>query len=567
MIYYKKSVFLALNILLLQCSLFASVYQAKQLDISTLAQWSERCLKELIEFSSGGNKVTTFLAKDEFEHAMKEFIRSSKLTMENQKNWLENNVPPASLFESDKRLNLVHAGYGIYNPVHPFVQKLVITRDSYVCFIGDLHGSVHSLLRNLWRLVALGWIGNDFELTNKKLYIIFNGDFVDRGAYGIEVIYTLLRLKLANWDNVFLLRGNHEDVGISTSYGFSEEVKKKYPIDESVLWKNLILRFYELLPFALYLGSGSPVNFVQCSHGGIETGYKPKQLFDSSEAIFERIPDEVTASCCPDESYKGNNYAGFNWSDFVQDTNGKINFNLARGSIGYVADPAATRAFLHERGFKAFFRGHQDRSFGFKMLFESQEKLIEKTEELRRNKIVLDIGSYKKGPFYWKYVVSLDDLKSFIINKYVPIFTFTSAAEGQAVPYDCFGILKLENRYEDWTLTPHEYSLENNPVEQKSSNRHEKNHSYLWLQGDLVSASFFNPDHRHGDEKNLTARDLAGIDRKLIDKAHKNQIERLEAEVLQGKIARIHKRLSEFKDKILILHQALDALRKGLHGK
>ena len=57
---------------------------------------------------------------------------------------------------------------------------------------------------------------------------LFNGDFVDRGAWGMEVIFTLFSYKLLNPDSFFLVRGNHETEEITKIYGFHTEVKEKY---------------------------------------------------------------------------------------------------------------------------------------------------------------------------------------------------------------------------------------------------------------------------------------------------------------------------------------------------
>jgi len=89
-------------------------------------------------------------------------------------------------------------------------------------------------------------------LPSKRNKYIFNGDFVDRGSYGVEVMCSLLALHIAlpgeplNFqfffcliqsssyffsycvDHVILNRGNHEDFAICTVYGFQLECCEKY---------------------------------------------------------------------------------------------------------------------------------------------------------------------------------------------------------------------------------------------------------------------------------------------------------------------------------------------------
>ena len=59
-------------------------------------------------------------------------------------------------------------------------------------------------------------------------YFIFNGDFVDRGAWGIETLLLLLAWKLALPHRAFLLRGNHECTTCTIMYGFQKELVAKY---------------------------------------------------------------------------------------------------------------------------------------------------------------------------------------------------------------------------------------------------------------------------------------------------------------------------------------------------
>jgi len=64
---------------------------------------------------------------------------------------------------------------------------------------------------------------------------VFNGDFVDRGKRGLEVLLLLLSLYLAFPNAVFLNRGNHEDSVMNARYGFIREVESKYPVSKGAL--------------------------------------------------------------------------------------------------------------------------------------------------------------------------------------------------------------------------------------------------------------------------------------------------------------------------------------------
>jgi len=128
-----------------------------------------------------------------------------------------------------------------------------------------------------------------FRLAKPNSYMVFLGDYTDRGNYGIEVLYTLLRLKLANPEHVFMARGNHEDVQMISTYGFLAECRKKYA---TKFKPALIGRLYDFFPVVIYVGSGT--DFIQCNHGGMEPGYLPGALLDAKPAVAYQLLGRVT---------------------------------------------------------------------------------------------------------------------------------------------------------------------------------------------------------------------------------------------------------------------------------
>ncbi|MEX0671750.1 MAG: metallophosphoesterase family protein [Candidatus Babeliales bacterium] len=184
----------------------------------------------------------------------------------------------------------VHAPYshiieGKKVAFRPFSEKLIVPVNAIVALRGDLHGDVHALMAQLVSLAEMGYLDpqDPFKIINKKFYMVFLGDYVDRGLYGIEVLYTLLRLKIANPEQVFLIRGNHEDVALNSAFlehGFIHELCHKYGIDYYNQRQLTIARMYDLMSVVLYLGcqTGTFTSYLQCCHGGMESGYDPYDL-------------------------------------------------------------------------------------------------------------------------------------------------------------------------------------------------------------------------------------------------------------------------------------------------
>ncbi len=198
------------------------------------------------------------------------FVQSTNGPLSKAELWL-GNAPRKAAFFDVTRSWFVTSGF----PFEPFARKLVLPADAKVFVEGDLHGDIRTLLAVLGRLQERRWL-DGFRIVDPNFHMVFLGDYTDRGLYGVEVFYTLLRLKVANPDQVHLGRGNHEDANLAARYGFLSEGQAKYGAGFKA---EKVLRAYDFLPVVLYLGCGT--NFVQACHGGMEPGFAPGGLLVS----------------------------------------------------------------------------------------------------------------------------------------------------------------------------------------------------------------------------------------------------------------------------------------------
>ena len=113
----------------------------------------------------------------------------------------------------------------------PTLIDVTIPDGSYITVCGDVHGQFYDLL-NIFSV-------NGFPSPTNPY--MFNGDFVDRGSFSVEVIVTLLSWNLLYPGSFFLNRGNHEAPQMNSLYGFQGEVKAKYDSDMYSLFNELFM--------------------------------------------------------------------------------------------------------------------------------------------------------------------------------------------------------------------------------------------------------------------------------------------------------------------------------------
>lgn len=299
--------------------------------------WASAC--GTLPFYKYLQKEATFesvLTYDELWKILNLFITSHKNTHFNQPNsWF-------ALPESNTSLDK----YFLYAYVfQPFVQKEIVPAGTKIIFKGDMHGDIHSLIKFIRTLALEGLMDKEdsFKIIDDSLRIVFLGDYTDKGIYGIEVLYTILRLKLANPDQVFLVRGNHEDCVQNLTGGlFTELIRKlanKNATDGNcaILIKR-ITQMYNFLPACLFLGIKSEdgfINYIQCCHGGMELGHNATPLLDAQKICFEmvthvnRLQNSKDCACLAETNIIFDDVnipikenfceIGYMWSDFSKD--------------------------------------------------------------------------------------------------------------------------------------------------------------------------------------------------------------------------------------------------------
>jgi hypothetical protein len=367
--------------------------------------------------------------------------------------------------------------------VLPFVQRMRVADDDRIIFIGDLHGSAHSLLRNLLHLAQQGYLTDNWRLQQNTRMIIL-GDMTDYGCYGVEVLYLLMRLKIANRNRVFFARGNHENIKMALRCGFAIELSTKYGEDLGTILFQKFQRMNACLPLAIFVASRSdPFNYVQCCHGGIEPFYNPNEFLHNPDwtklydlvlkdsylpwPIFikkaEVIKNEKEFLLC-NEFATNTSYCvgqGYQWSDFCGTSNGRDQYqafsernktwllNANRGSTivdkatgieyrtggaGFNANKEDIKLYqVYSPLVKAFIRGHQDG--------EDCCKLIQHGE--------LDLKDWRRvcpveNPYLGTPVYNEENKDTW------QVITMSSAPEAKGNRTEGYGVMLMSSKMEDW---------------------------------------------------------------------------------------------------------------------
>jgi len=213
---------------------------------------------------------------------LRDFIDNESIRLADARYWVPE--PSNMLFKFFDRTCLNSEKHLNANDMMLWAQKKLVEPGVSLHCIGDLHGDMRSLLLILLDLDQQGMLHADYTLEPNN-YIIFLGDYVDRGPYSLDVLAMVLYLKTKNPEQVVVSRGNHEEhTAIIPNSHIPFLVGKLVPeggVAQDALLRD-INKAYNLLPCALFVGvkraDDAHTDYVMLSHGGIEPLYNPQIL-------------------------------------------------------------------------------------------------------------------------------------------------------------------------------------------------------------------------------------------------------------------------------------------------
>jgi len=292
------------------------------------------------------------------------------------------------------------------------IRKVELKPDDILLMTGDLHGTVHHLIRNLIRWKLMGYIDHNLKLS-KGVYLIFTGDLGDRGHYGSEAWYVVMQLILNNPysadgfnSQVILTRGNHEDEFLANYYGLGLEVSLvKY---DEILF-SLFVKTFEFVPYAVFLSIFD--SFIQVNHGGMPVDKSGNSLISGLGTFLKNKKKKI-------KEIDANDGHGYLWNDYRP---GKKIVRSRRGKNCYKVGVDLVRK---KHNIKNNLRGHEHNPFTV---------------------------SYMGKDGRWEGLPSKTPIK---LSSY-PVYTFSSLPRSMGGPkiVDGFGMISIGETYDKSTIT------------------------------------------------------------------------------------------------------------------
>ncbi len=415
------------------------------------------------------------------------------------------------------------------------IKKINITDNQRIICIGDVHGSIHSFIRLLFRFHKYDIIDIKTMKIKEPYHIVFLGDVIDRGYWGVEITCTLLILLINNPDRMHWNSGNHEDKSTNKAYGFYDEIKTKYKNlsdNEVNELYDKINKFYGYLSCAIVIHNIESNKKYWLCHGGIPQKLQsaslkpvePENPFNKFFYIFDSEKKSWRKSLENEQELSGyylvedETAHSIKWGDFPYEGNcsGRMSFNLQCNNYEYFMD------FMNKYGFNGIIRGHQD-SISNSLIYKK-----EKIGKLSLNSMLVFNDADDEAPInnvYWNGLkdpnrtsrftgplarVHMDLFNEQINSKNIvqPIVTLsTNTDKGRKLTADSFGLLRFDinssnvNNFNEKTLeSKNKINNLNNNQEQLFKSKYLK---YDNLEGISLEQVFYKKYLKYNLDRNL----------------------------------------------------------------
>jgi len=189
--------------------------------------------------------------------------------------WLYNRCPNKKIIKILRENIYNETSKEEIKPFIPCIVKLVVPQHTHTAIVGDIHGNPDTIKSLFLSLRKRGFIDAKLKIPN-DFRIIFLGDYTDRGGFSMEALRDILILAIKNPGQVFLLRGNHENIYLNIDYKILNEIKQFEATEEirNNLIQNLV-KIYEFMPVGMLLGFAGQEQtpFYFLVHGGPDIRY------------------------------------------------------------------------------------------------------------------------------------------------------------------------------------------------------------------------------------------------------------------------------------------------------
>ena len=253
--------------------------------------------------------------------------------------------------------------------------------------IGDIHGSLHSLLDILLDMYETqsAFTSRESGKLADDVGVVFLGDLLDRSPYTLECLYVALRLQRENPENCVLLAGNHESdtaLWAHPSYGTRHEVVGEYgnacdptadDQEESMLRR--MRRVTQMLPSSLVaktplVTASKKLGIVQFNHGSFED-FDPGGAYHRKFVAFAEFRDPLAPDVMPTDGERDG--SPLQWGDVAIAPLEPEEAREMEAGGRPTKSSLDVQTYLNRVGIRLLVRGHSDQA-NLSLLYREGQK-------------------------------------------------------------------------------------------------------------------------------------------------------------------------------------------------